>query len=355
MIIRLSDILLTLIIILWWEEVRSSAKTRLTWVNGIAYNLNDMAEGQEFISRMFGNKPCIYCYNPTGMAHEQDLIGYVSDLTQAGTHKYMGRITDEVNNLAKHLKLAVEAVGPDGCVIHIAHSQGALITSLAAKQLTAKEMSQIEVLSFGGAAAIRKTPQTPFRRCINYYSVNDPLLFIVPSATQALRSGFVGNEEFCFLAPKLGDPIADHNLVAPTYAQALAWEGARFRKVYDSFLRFALRSAKIYALAIFIQLVDILRRFLLSVTRPLLRVCVAIYVASRDAAQGIDSTIKILIRPIAFLLCLVYEFVQTALRNLLDKDKFVPVSDVMTKKEDPQPPIQSSLGRKLQLIQFNRR
>jgi hypothetical protein len=205
-------------------------KTRLTWVNGIAHNLDHMETGQIFISQRFGGKPVLYCHNPTAMSSDEDYLGYIGDLTQAGTQK-LGRITDEVNALVKHLKDAVSAVGPRGVVVHIAHSQGALVTHLACAQLTVREMSQMEIVGFGGAAALRKTSTTPFRRCINYYSVNDPLLLLVPSAAQALRSGF-SDEEFCFLLPRIGDPIRDHNLLGETYATALEWEGKRFQREY---------------------------------------------------------------------------------------------------------------------------
>ena len=99
----------------------------------------------------------------------------------------------------------------------------------------------------------------PFARCINYYSVNDPLLFVVPSAAKALRSGFMGvggikhhkdggrlstasslaalvdpnaEPEFVFLTPRAGDPIVDHGLFGPTYIDALRWEGRRYLTVY---------------------------------------------------------------------------------------------------------------------------
>ena len=78
----------------------------------------------------------------------------------------------------------MKLVGPKGRVIHIAHSQGALITSLAVKRLTQEEMKQIEVICFGGAEALECSDQFPFARCINYYSVNDPLLFVVPNAAK---------------------------------------------------------------------------------------------------------------------------------------------------------------------------
>eukprot|EP00529_Nitzschia_sp_RCC80_P027725 CAMPEP_0113488206 /NCGR_PEP_ID=MMETSP0014_2-20120614/25898_1 /TAXON_ID=2857 /ORGANISM="Nitzschia sp." /LENGTH=245 /DNA_ID=CAMNT_0000381913 /DNA_START=287 /DNA_END=1024 /DNA_ORIENTATION=- /assembly_acc=CAM_ASM_000159 len=167
------------------------------------------------------------------MNNDDDVGGYYKDLTQAGTQK-LGRITEEVDGLAEHLRSAVAAVGKNGRVVHIAHSQGALVTYLAAKQLTPMEMQQIEVIAFGGAAGLRSTPTTPFLRCVNYYALNDPLLFVVPTAEQALRSGLVSDDEFCFLAPRDGDPIKDHHLLGPTYAQALQWEGRRFQQTYQS-------------------------------------------------------------------------------------------------------------------------
>jgi len=225
------EVLLVVVVTLSCSAV-SALRTRLTWVNGIGYNDQHMKSDAAQISDIFGTK-CWYCLNPTAMANDNDMIGYLNDLTQAGTQK-LGRITEEVTALVKHLKEAVAFVGKNGRVIHIAHSQGALITFLAAKQLKPTEMSRIEVIAFGGAAALRKTAETPFLRCINYYSLNDPLLWVVPSAEQALRSGLVADSEFVFLAPRLGDPIQDHHLLAPTYRQALSWEGQRYRVTYHS-------------------------------------------------------------------------------------------------------------------------
>jgi len=142
-------------------------------------------------------------------------------------------------------------VGPKGKVIHIAHSQGALITNLAAKNLTKAEMSQVEVLCFGGAASIHRSNERPFARCVNYYSVNDPLLLVVPGASKALRTGVWGmgsgsssgsglasmldpltEPEFVFLTPRGNNPIIDHGLLGPTYVDALRWEGRRYQSLY---------------------------------------------------------------------------------------------------------------------------
>lgn len=137
-----SVLFLTLYFNLLWVVL---SRTRLTWVNGIGYGLQHMEDGKKEISKLFGGKAVSYCHNPTSMVDEEDFKGYIGDLTQAGT-QLLGKITQEVNTLAKHLKEAVAAVGREGRVVHIAHSQGALLTALAAKQLSPLEMSQIEVL-----------------------------------------------------------------------------------------------------------------------------------------------------------------------------------------------------------------
>ena len=215
-----------------------------------------MEDGQVSLSSIFGNRRVHFCHNPTAMTDETDTFGYIGDLTQCTTQK-LGKNSAEVHELVQHLRIAVTMVGPKGIVVHIAHSQGALITSLAVKQLTKDEMKQMEVICFGGAEVIRSTPDFPFARCINYYSVNDPLLFVVPSAAKALRSGFGGlgygsfggkgqgvastlaamadpyaEPEFVFLTPRHGDPVKDHGLFGETYLDALRWEGRRYQTLY---------------------------------------------------------------------------------------------------------------------------
>jgi hypothetical protein len=73
-------------------------KTVLTWVNGIGYTLEHMDKGQQEISKLFGGKKVLYCHNPTAMVHDDDMKGYLGDLTQAGAQK-LGRITSEVDAL----------------------------------------------------------------------------------------------------------------------------------------------------------------------------------------------------------------------------------------------------------------
>ena len=180
-----------------------------------------------------------------------------------------------IHKYKRHLKTAVTQVGKRGRVVHICHSQGALVTFLACKKLTPLEMNQIEILAFGGAAALRKTPETPFSRCCNYFSVNDPILLLVPSAVQALRSGFVTSEdEFCFLAPRSGDPIEDHGLLGPTYAQALVWEGQRFQSQYQSLAFRSTRAVVLFWMTVFqiiwTKLLEIRQSVITMVARMLL-------------------------------------------------------------------------------------
>ena len=101
-------------------------------------------------------------------------MGFLKDGIQASTQQ-MGRTSSEVDSLVEHLRDALAEVGKSGRVIHIAHSQGSVITWLAAKRLKAEECRRIEIISFGGAATIC-TSEFPFARCINYYAVNDPIL-----------------------------------------------------------------------------------------------------------------------------------------------------------------------------------
>lgn len=72
-------------------------RTKLTWINGIGFNLDHMQHGQQSLSYIFG-RPISYYHNPTAMASEEDKFGYLNDLTQAGQQK-LGRITAEVDEL----------------------------------------------------------------------------------------------------------------------------------------------------------------------------------------------------------------------------------------------------------------
>ena len=314
-------------------------KTRLTWVNGIGYNTGHMEKEAPVIAKYFGGKKVEFYHNPTKMIDEKDTKGYFSDLTQAGQQKYLGRITSEVNGLVEHLKAAVLSVEKqNGIVVHIAHSQGALVTCLAAKQLTPVEMSKIEVISFGGATPVRSTPETPFRRCVNYYSVNDPLLFLNPSAESALRSGFnhhhyssssssnnekANEDEFCFLAPRMGDPIADHMLLGPTYASALEWEGKRFERKYQSYLQRTVRFALLTSLSV----VTMIIQFMLLIWQKLITLLLELRIRLRRALiRSLVAKINAIRSLIIAALTRILAFVRVLLHRFKTNPPTTPIS-----------------------------
>lgn len=161
-------------------------KSNVSWINGIAHTPEDAKETAEEMSRMFSGSCINYCHNPTSVRAPTDAMGYVRDLTQCTRQKVGGKVTGEVIKLREHLRRLIKQTGRHGKVVHLAHSQGALITYLAAKNLTKAEQEKMEVVCFGGAAAITTDEFPHFSRCVNYYSVNDPLLHVVGSAEKAL-------------------------------------------------------------------------------------------------------------------------------------------------------------------------
>ena len=311
-----------------------AVRTQLTWVNGIGHNLEHMDLPTTVIRDLFGGSVPEFCHNPTAMTSEEDYMGYLGDLTQAGAQK-LGRITAEVDSLVAHLRAALGRVGESGKILHIAHSQGALITSLAARRLDAKEMGRIEVIAFGGAAAMRRCAETPFARCVNYYSVNDPLLALVPSAERALRSGFLGvcsrglpsdEPEFVFLTPRGGDPILDHGLLGPTYLRALEWEGRRFQRLYQPISHRAARAISIRA--------GLAAEALLASLRVILRQTVLAFIlfvqdVNARIAHVVVDLIKAVVKPVLLVLRILQTFLREVYRSLTgigdDRDIFEPI------------------------------
>jgi len=310
-------------------------KTILTWVNGIGHNLDHMNRGQTTLSSIFGGKSVRFCHNPTSMESEDDTMGYIGDLKQATSQKMMGKITDEVDALVKHLKAAVNDVGPKGKVIHIAHSQGALITNLAAKNLTKDEMSKVEVLCFGGAVPIHRSVERPFARCVNYYSVNDPLLLVNPGASRALRAGVWGmhtgsssgsgladmldpltEPEFVFLTPRGNDPIIDHGLLGPTYIDALRWEGRRYQSLYLPLWHPLIRMITIQTRSMGQLTSDVI--FEVFVRRIIIPVVTLV--------MALNTWLKhTIIVPTVLLLLMIWEGIQESLRVWRGVDVYEPV------------------------------
>mmetsp|Transcript_17660 Transcript_17660/g.26447 ORF Transcript_17660/g.26447 Transcript_17660/m.26447 type:complete len:217 (+) Transcript_17660:3761-4411(+) len=203
-------------------------------------------------------------------------------------------------------------------------------------------MSQIEVICFGGAEALECSEKYPFARCINYYSINDPLLFVVPSAAKALRTGFMGmggikhhkgggrqstasslaalvdpdaEPEFVFLTPRAGDPIVDHGLFGPTYIDALRWEGRRYVTLYlapwHPILQFAVRKSNSLSDGLTIIFTTILRKTVL----PLVALVMMTNLWMKEH----------IIIPIAIFLSIIWQKMLEWMRIVRGEDVYEPV------------------------------
>jgi hypothetical protein len=219
----------------------------------------------------------------------------------------------------RHLKQALKAVGSRGRVVHIAHSQGALITNLALRRFSESELSRMEVLCFGGGAVIGKADFPALRRVVNYYSVNDPLLNINPRAVQALNSGFTfqNDPEFVFLTPRVSDPIIEHSLTGPTYMQALAWEGQRFQQQFQSPVYRALRPILSHYIAFCIYAAKKHDAFFIALYQQTLARLFVVLV----------TIVKKIIAPLAQLFQLLMEYIRALIRSWSSEEKYeaIPV------------------------------
>ena len=131
-------------------------------------------------------------------------------------------------HILRLLRTSLIKVGPTGTVLHITYSQGALLTQWALTQLSALELHRLQVISFGGTSVIQgPSPHMPLLDCRNYYSHNDPVRSLL-----TLKQHDNHDNNICWLDPILDDPVADHELLAPTYYQALQCEGRRYQQLY---------------------------------------------------------------------------------------------------------------------------
>ena len=84
---------------------------------------------------------------------------------------HMGVEPPVAKELAKKWKSLFEEMGPEGRIIHYAHSHGGKITFFAQKYLSQEERAKIEVRSFGSACIIDKEA---YSKVMNYVSCLDP-------------------------------------------------------------------------------------------------------------------------------------------------------------------------------------
>ena len=162
-----------------WRQLFQEPTLCVSYINGMLTSERDALEHTQHISAAFAGRTVHAFWNPTAGAY--------ADLVKTANLKLRGADYPEVDGLTRHLRECVASLhdgsSRPGRVLHLAHSQGALITHLAAKQLTCAEKRQIEVVTFGAAQSIDASDG--FRRSVNYFAMNDPVLYLDQSAARA--------------------------------------------------------------------------------------------------------------------------------------------------------------------------
>lgn len=167
-----------------WEQLAQPPLLRISYINGINNTKHDVERASRSISNAFGGLDVHPFWNPTGGAY--------SDVLKTASMKLInfpwpGEEPPEVAGLVRHLRECLDGLqdqrSKGGRILHLAHSQGALITVLASKHLTAAEKACIEVLTFGAAQSVDAS--AGFKRAVNYYAMNDPVLYVDVAAARA--------------------------------------------------------------------------------------------------------------------------------------------------------------------------
>lgn len=198
----------------------------VTFINGIYHSVEDWQRITAQLESTF-KCPVRPFYNPSSG-------WWMKDISKAGFDLVL-RPNDLIlaKDLADHFRAAFEDLKPNGRILHLAHSGGAILSYLAAKHhLSRAEAARIDVCTFGGGKSIT---QKYFKGHVrNYYSRNDPLTIVDKRANKLLkRSGTASwaevqeskhNTTFVYLEPLENHPITDHSMEGRTYKVALELE-----------------------------------------------------------------------------------------------------------------------------------
>ena len=224
-----------------YRKRRPPKRMVVSFVNGIYHTESEWQEICDELKVLFNQQEIRPFYNPSSGFWMRDALGAGYELVRRPNDLLTAR------NLAAHLRSALKEVGPNGRVLHLAHSGGAILTYLAAKyHLSAAETDRIDVTTFGGGRSIT---QKYFKgRIVNYYARNDPLVLLDRRAGQLVKRvpGLPSdkanittyppcevkdrkhNTSFVFLRGVANNPIFDHSMTGPTYLGALKLEAEDF-------------------------------------------------------------------------------------------------------------------------------
>jgi len=180
-------------------------KVKISWINGIGNSLQKCQDSATLIQKIFNGAKVHFFHNQTD--------GIYYDLARAARHFY-GWECKEAQELAGHLKELLKTAEK---VIHIAHSHGGIITSLAAQHLTPEERSRIDVVLFGSPALI---PEGIYKSIRHYVSDRDLIPYYChPDLYRAIAK----QAEIDGVVVLTGDPCVyvDHAFASSTYQNAL--------------------------------------------------------------------------------------------------------------------------------------
>lgn len=224
-----------------YRKKRPPKRMVVSFVNGIYHTEAEWQEICDELKVLFNQPEIRPFYNPSSGFWMRDALGAGYELVRRPNDLLSAR------KLAAHLRNALKEVGPNGRVLHLAHSGGAILTYLAAKyHLSVAETDRIDVTTFGGGRSIT---QKYFKgRIVNYYARNDPLVLLDRRAGQLVKRvpGLPSdranittyppcevkdrkhNTSFVFLRGVANNPIFDHSMTGPTYLGALKLEAEDF-------------------------------------------------------------------------------------------------------------------------------
>lgn len=212
---------------------------RITYINGIYHSVEDWKRIAEYIQTIFQCEVKPF-YNPSSG-------WWMKDATKAGFELVLRPSDLHLSkDLATHLRSVLHSLHPQGRILHIAHSGGAILTYLAAKHhLTDSEVSRIDVTTFGGGKSLTHKYFRGSRVC-NYYARNDPLVLVDKRANALLKNAgnltyaevkdVKHNTTFIFLDALANNPLVDHSMEGPTYRMALSLEAAAMRQRMKDFM-----------------------------------------------------------------------------------------------------------------------
>lgn len=202
-------------------------KVRITIINGILNNRNDLLLNLSQLSSTHGNAKIHFIFRPTK--------GWMTDLVECTKVKF-GYTSLQAYLLAKKWKELIQEMGgteAGGKIIHYAHSIGGSDTYAARKLLRPQEQKMIHVITIGSPTMI---PNEGFASVVNYVSKRDGVCLFDPVSyfNKLIYPNSDSNTNIVFLGTFLGMPFVEHMLTTQSYSDILNALGEQFQREYNT-------------------------------------------------------------------------------------------------------------------------